>query len=101
MLSKKKKRKKNLDTEKPRSRRYGLDVRNGLRYELHSRSQSNAPVPVSKQLRLPEACTIFQTKRSHQDLVSYSARPVTIREVAEFAILEDETTTMQSEERFE
>lgn len=34
-------------------------------------------------------------------LVSYSARPVTIREVAEFAILEDEMTTIQSEERFE
>jgi hypothetical protein len=33
--------------------------------------------------------------------VSYSARPVTIREVAEFAILEDEMTTIQSEERFE
>jgi hypothetical protein len=34
-------------------------------------------------------------------LVSYSARPVTIKEVAEFAILEDEMTTIHSEERFE
>ena len=34
-------------------------------------------------------------------LVSYGARPVTIREVAEFAILEDEMTTIQSEERLE
>lgn len=34
-------------------------------------------------------------------LVSYCARPVTVMEVAEFAVLEDEMTSMQVEERFE
>lgn len=34
-------------------------------------------------------------------LVSFSARPVTVKEVAEFAILEDRMTTIESEERFE
>jgi len=33
--------------------------------------------------------------------VSYSARPVTVAEVAEFAILEDGMTNVQPEERFE
>jgi hypothetical protein len=33
--------------------------------------------------------------------VSYSARPVTVAEVAEFVILEDEMTNVQPEERFE
>ena len=33
--------------------------------------------------------------------VSYSARPVTVAEVAEFTILEDEMTNVQPEERFE
>lgn len=34
-------------------------------------------------------------------LVSYCARPVTVSEVAEFAILEDNMTAMQTEDRFE
>ena len=34
-------------------------------------------------------------------LVSYSARPVSLAEVIEFAVLEDEMTTIHAEERFE